>query len=88
SRGRLGRIPLVLNMPVLISQNLDVELGVVNGSVGYVRSIRFYRDGKGRRRLSCVIVEVPDAKNAAIDGLPPNHFPVAVDTIDLKLRNK
>ncbi|KAJ8457453.1 hypothetical protein ONZ51_g11523 [Trametes cubensis] len=31
---RLGRIPLVIGMPVIVSQNFDVESGIVNGSRG------------------------------------------------------
>ncbi|KAG1799399.1 uncharacterized protein HD556DRAFT_1231589 [Suillus plorans] len=32
---RLGKIPLVIGMPVLVSQNFDVEGGIVNGSTVY-----------------------------------------------------
>lgn len=36
TKGRLQKIPLVIGMPALVSQNFDVEGGIVNGSRGTV----------------------------------------------------
>ncbi|KAJ3845876.1 hypothetical protein EV368DRAFT_3365, partial [Lentinula lateritia] len=53
---RLGRIPLVIGMPVIITQNFDVHAGVVNGAQGLLKSIRYKVDEQGRRHaISCVI---------------------------------
>jgi hypothetical protein len=38
---RLGKIPLVRGMPVLITQNFDVDGGIVNGSRGTLQKIRY-----------------------------------------------
>ncbi|KAG1877561.1 hypothetical protein F4604DRAFT_1580737 [Suillus subluteus] len=45
---RLGAIPLAAGMPVMITQNFDVEGGVVNGLTGILKSIRFKLDDKGK----------------------------------------
>ncbi|KAJ3915074.1 hypothetical protein F5877DRAFT_9102, partial [Lentinula edodes] len=56
SNQRLGRIPLVIGMPVIITQNFDVHGGIVNGSQGILKSIRYKIDDQGRRHaISCVI---------------------------------
>ncbi|KAJ3897489.1 hypothetical protein F5879DRAFT_769971, partial [Lentinula edodes] len=53
---RLGRIPLVIRMPVIITQNFDVHAGIVNGSQGILKSIRYKVDEQGHRHaISCVI---------------------------------
>ncbi|KAJ7127737.1 hypothetical protein C8R44DRAFT_778727 [Mycena epipterygia] len=41
SRIRLGRLPLTIGMPVMITQNFDVENGIVNGATGIVKQIRY-----------------------------------------------
>ncbi|KAJ7094148.1 hypothetical protein C8R44DRAFT_581449, partial [Mycena epipterygia] len=57
---RLGMIPLVIGMPVMITQNFDVEGGVVNRCTGKLVSVRYrFRDDGKRIALSCVI-EAPD----------------------------
>ncbi|KAJ7101110.1 hypothetical protein C8R44DRAFT_641659 [Mycena epipterygia] len=38
---RLGRLPLVLEMPVMITQNFDVQNGILNGATGVVKQIRY-----------------------------------------------
>ncbi|KAJ4464309.1 hypothetical protein C8J55DRAFT_434168, partial [Lentinula edodes] len=53
---RLGRIPLVIGMPIMITQNFDVQSGVVNGCHGILKSIRYRLDHQGRRHaISCVV---------------------------------
>ncbi|KAI0349328.1 hypothetical protein OH77DRAFT_1378002, partial [Trametes cingulata] len=53
---RLGRIPLVLGMPVVVTQNFDVQGGILNGSVGTLTKIWYKTDNiSGNRMLtSCV----------------------------------
>jgi len=53
---RLGRIPLVIGMPVIIGYNFDVEGGIVNGCQGILKAIRYTTDNEGRRHArSCII---------------------------------
>jgi hypothetical protein len=49
TNSRLGKIPLVIGMPVMISQNFDVHGGVVNGCYGSLRSVRYRVDRNGNR---------------------------------------
>ena len=49
---RLGSIPLVIGMPVMVTQNFDVAAGIVNGTTGTLQSIRYYTDNRGRRHAS------------------------------------
>lgn len=39
----LRRIPLVLGMPMMITQNFDVDGGIVNGSTGTLKNQILYR---------------------------------------------
>ena len=39
TKQQLGKIPLVIGMPVMITHNFDVENGVVNGCTGILKSI-------------------------------------------------
>ena len=59
TKHRLRRIPLVVGMPVVINQNPDVAAGVVNGSYGFLRKIRHFKDRENRRYLKSCIVEIP-----------------------------
>ena len=54
---RLGRIPLAIGMPVIITQNHDVGGGIVNGSIGTLTKIRYVCDHlTGHRHLtSCAV---------------------------------
>jgi ATP-dependent exoDNAse (exonuclease V) alpha subunit len=51
---RLGRLPLTIGMPVMITQNFDVQNGIVNGTTGIVKQIRYTIDSSGERQAhSC-----------------------------------
>ena len=53
---RLGKLPLVIGMPVMIVQNFDISNGIVNGCTGDLVSIRSTVDSHGRLHAhSCVI---------------------------------
>ncbi|KAJ7728361.1 hypothetical protein B0H16DRAFT_1330999, partial [Mycena metata] len=77
---RLGKIPLVIGMPVMFSQNFDVPGGVVNGCTGTLKSVRFKVDEQGNRHaISCVVV-APDTSPELIPGLPNHHVVALEDT--------
>ena len=59
TKQRLCQIPLIVGMPVAINQNFDVAAGVVNGSYGMLRKIRYFQDREGRRYLKSCVVETP-----------------------------
>ena len=81
---RLGHIPLVLGMPVLVSQNFDVEGGIVNGSYGTVQHIRYCLDENRHRHLLSVIVHIPDSSEEPLENLPPHDLPILEDTKTIK----
>lgn len=83
TKHRLRRVPLVVGMPVAVNQNFDVRAGVVNGSWGCLRCIRFSTDVEGRRHLKSCIVEIPEADTVKMPHLPERHFPILPDTTDI-----
>lgn len=83
TKHRLRRIPLVIGMPVAVNQNFDVAAGVVNGSYGFLRKVRFFTDADGRRYLKSCVVEIPDTDAVEVPHLPKHHFPILPDTTDL-----
>ncbi|KAF5343263.1 hypothetical protein D9757_015149 [Collybiopsis confluens] len=77
---RLGRIPLVIGMPVILTQNYDVSSGIVNGCCGTLKSVRYRLDGMGRRHaLSCVIESDTVVQPAALPGLDDVQHIVALE---------
>ena len=87
TKHRLRTIPLVIGMPVVINQNFDVSAGVVNGSQGTLRKVRYFTDTEGRRHLRSCVVEIPNSEDVEIPHLPKHHFPVLPDTTDLKFEH-
>jgi hypothetical protein len=80
TRGRLGRLPLFIGMPVLVSQNFDVEGGIVNGSYGIVRYIRYHLNEVGERHLRSCVVEIDDACPDPMPQLLAGNCPIMADT--------
>ncbi|KAJ7685832.1 hypothetical protein B0H17DRAFT_852928, partial [Mycena rosella] len=79
----LGRIPLVIGMPVMISWNFDVQGGVVKGCMGRLRSIRYELRPDGRLyALSCV-VEAPNTTLGIMPDLPAHHVVALTDTVTM-----
>lgn len=83
ARGRLGRLPLVEGMRVLVCQNFDVQGGIVNGSIGILQRVRYTVDKEGKRRLTSCIIHLEDTDGAALPYLAPKEVPVLSDTADL-----
>ncbi|KAI0038039.1 hypothetical protein FA95DRAFT_1475167, partial [Auriscalpium vulgare] len=77
---RVGRIPLVIGMPVVISHNFDVDGGVVNGSVGTLKRIRFFTNAVGVRHATSVVVHIPDSSPDPLPDLPPHHVVALQET--------
>ncbi|KAJ8481746.1 hypothetical protein ONZ45_g15197 [Pleurotus djamor] len=78
SRQRMGKLPLVEGMPVMITQNYAVELGVANGSIGKLHRVRYQTNQFGERvAISCTVV-LPDFK-VKFPGLEEGEAPVLQD---------
>ncbi|KAJ7681095.1 hypothetical protein B0H17DRAFT_901588, partial [Mycena rosella] len=84
---RLGKIPLVIGMPVMISQNFDVPGGVVNGCSGVLKSVRYRLDAEGNRHAISCVIEAPDTSPGIIDGLPDHHVVALEDTIPISIKD-
>jgi len=82
--GRLGALPLVLGMPVIITENLDVMGGIVNGSKGILRKVRYRVGDDGKRYLTSCIVELPDLTGDPLPNLPPAFVPVLPNEVEMK----
>ena len=84
---RLGSLPLVIGMPVMITQNFDVESGIVNGCVGTLASIRYTIDDTDKRRAVSCIIHTPSTAERPLPHLDPFHSVVITDTVDVLLRH-
>ncbi|KAI0326522.1 hypothetical protein GY45DRAFT_1219667, partial [Cubamyces sp. BRFM 1775] len=79
---QLGKIPLVLRMPVMVTQNFNVNSGIVNGSIGRLKSIRYTMHANTQHRylISCTIY-FPDLNGEAMQGLQIGEYPILEDTV-------
>lgn len=64
-------LAMVHGMPVIISENFDVSGGIVNGSEGILKSVRYKLDDRGRRIATSAIVTVTKSSGDTLPGLPP-----------------
>lgn len=82
---QLGRIPLVIGMPIIISQNFDVAGGIVNGSIGTLSKICYVTDSKTDQRFltSCVVC-LSDSTASRMPGLDNTEYPILPDTVKMK----
>ena len=81
---RLKRLPLALGMPVMITTNIDLAGGIVNGTIGTVRAIDYTTLPNGDRILNHCIVHIPSARAAPMNGLGDHEFPILPDTITVR----
>lgn len=83
---RLHRLPLMVGLPVMLSQNYDVDNGAVNGTIGRIRSIRYESEGGLRHALSCVLT-CPTYTGVALPHLNAMEFAVLEDSVDITLEH-
>ena len=84
---RLGKIPLVIGMPVMITQNYDVENGIVNGCTGILKTIRYQKNAQGIRYATSCVVESSTITGAPLSTLEPHQAVVLQDTITMTFRH-
>jgi hypothetical protein len=81
---RLGKIPLVIGMPVMITQNFDVANGVVNGAIGTLKKIRYVENEIGERHaISCVVHVDSMAEDVTLSGLSSQEAAVLEDKVKM-----
>ena len=86
TEGLPRELQLYVGMPVMVTRNIHTELGVTNGTRGWIRSIHFKRGqvisgtDSGLHHIShqpeYIIVELEDINVEPLQGLPPNHIPI------------
>jgi len=82
--GRVRSLPLVLGMPVVVTENFDVAGGIVNGSAGILRKVRYRVDGADKRYITSCIVQLPDVTADALPNLPLGHIAVLPNETEMK----
>ena len=83
SNHRLGRLPLVIGMPVMIMTNFDVSHGIVNGRVGILKSVNYYVDSDGCRCATSCIVESDGISGEPLPGLDTNQAVALQDQVEM-----
>jgi hypothetical protein len=71
-----GFLPLYIGMPVILKcKNISTNLGITNGSQGFVRNFDVKQGPSGRFYSTCVLVEFPNSK-VFLPDLPEKWFPI------------
>ena len=76
----MGRLPLVEGMPVIIGENYDVEGGIINGSEGTLKSVRYKIGDQGQQHVMSCIVHVPNSTKLCLPHLAPHDIVVLEET--------
>jgi hypothetical protein len=83
----LGKIPLVLGMPIIINQNFDIEAGIINGCVGSLQSVCYTLKANGARHAISCIVSTPSTSGEPLPHLMTHETAVLWDTVDMSFIN-
>ena len=71
-----GFLPLYIGMPIVLKcKNISTDLGITNGSQGFVRHFDIKKTSSGFTCCTCVLVDFPDSK-VKIPDLPQHFFPI------------
>ncbi|PBK82432.1 hypothetical protein ARMGADRAFT_946565, partial [Armillaria gallica] len=65
----LGALPLVIGMPVMVTQNFDVESGIVNSATGILKKIHYRVDQDGRCIVLSCTVDILNMSGGPLTGL-------------------
>jgi hypothetical protein len=68
----LGKILLAIGMPVMISQNYDVEGEIVNGCTRILKEIHYQCDSEGNCYTTSCIIESETITGKSLTTLPSN----------------
>lgn len=83
----LGRLPLAEGMPVIFTQNYDVTGGIVNGSTGILKSVRYTEDENGLRYAESCVVEVSDMTCDPMPGLKDKEVVALAEDVEFKIKD-
>ncbi|KNZ73354.1 hypothetical protein J132_07652 [Termitomyces sp. J132] len=83
----LGKIPLVLGMPVLVAHNFDVGGRITNGTRGTIKKITYTVDVHGIQHLMSVIIHCPEVDQTPMQNLPAGYYPIIANSVTLKFEH-
>ncbi|KAF8530623.1 hypothetical protein JB92DRAFT_2659459, partial [Gautieria morchelliformis] len=83
----MGHLPLVEGMPVIICQNYDVVGGMVNGTEGILKSIRYKVDKVGKKHAKSCVVIVSHCPCEPLPFLEKNEVVVMEDSVKIEFIN-
>ena len=84
SSNRLKRLLMIVGMPVMITTNIDLMGGIVNGMLATIRAIDFSILPNGDRVLNHCIVHIPSARAPPMNALADHEYPILPDTITVR----
>jgi hypothetical protein len=84
---RMGLLPLVIGMPVMICANFDVSSGVVNGCIGTLRDVHYTVDEHGNRHARSCVVCLPNKPDVKLTSLAIGEVAVLEDTCSMSFVN-
>lgn len=85
---RLPVLPLAIGMRVIMGYNFDVPGGVVNGTVGILKSIRYWVDDSGNQHATSCVIYAEDTSPDPLPGLPPHHVVALAEPVKIQFENK
>jgi DNA replication protein DnaC len=80
---RTGILPLCKGMPVMITQNYDVQNGIVNGRVGILEKISYTIDEDGYRHARSCVIRTQDQSGPPLSHLLPGEIVILQDDVPL-----
>jgi hypothetical protein len=80
----LQRLPLVLGMPVMATQNISLESGIVNGTIGRIKSIHYKLSPDSLRILTSCTIHIPHNSHDCMPGLHDRQFLVLPDATSFR----
>jgi hypothetical protein len=83
SKDSLGKLPLAIDMKVMITKNIAISFRVVNGSEGILESIKYETDDRGLRYAVCAYVQIKDSGSQA-PGLDKDVVPILPQNVWFK----
>ncbi|KAH7904557.1 hypothetical protein BJ138DRAFT_1018981 [Hygrophoropsis aurantiaca] len=83
SKDALGCLPLIIGMPLVVTENIASSSKIVNGSEGILRDVRYSLDDAGHRIAECAYVYI-EGSEIHLPGLDKGVVPVFPTTQNFK----
>ena len=80
---RIGMLPLCKGMPVMITQNYDVQNGIVNGCIGTLERVNYTIDNEGHRHAHSCVIRTEKTSGQCLPHLKEHQVAVLADVTSL-----